>query len=232
MPVGSCRDSFCARAKPPFAPMTAIAPQKPRWRGFSHKWSFVASLPIGALFVAAQGGRALVAAFVYASCVSFMFGASALYHRVNWSPKVEPSMMQVDKTGIYLMIAGTFTPVVSVGISGRFSNALLATVWVLTAILIANLWMPWTPPYGLVTASYIGVGWLGLLAVPGMWTQVGPTFTFMILGGGLLFTIGGILLALRKPRLWPTTFGYHELWHVLVIAGATIHFVALLVYVF
>ncbi len=212
--------------------MTAVAPPKPRWRGVSHKWSFVVSVPIGIAFVATQSAGEWLPALIYAACVSFMFGASALYHRINWSERTEPRMMQVDKTGIYLMIAGTFTPIVGVGLEGRLANVLLVVVWVLTIILIVNLWMPWKPPYGLITGTYVGVGWLGVLAMPGMWTQISPVFMVMILFGGLLFTIGGFLLALRKPDPWPLTFGYHEVWHVLVITGATIHFVALALYVF
>lgn len=214
---------------PPSSP--AAAATKPRWRGFSHKWSFIFWIPVGIGLVGVQFDGEWVAALVYAICVAAMFGLSALYHRINWSHDLEPSMLQLDKTGIYLMIAGTFTPI-AINLDGGRYDLLLLVVWLLTAVLIAGLWVPWAPPFGVITASYIGVGWLGLLALPAMWDQFGPGFVALILVGGVMFTGGAFLLGVRRPRLRPETFGYHEVWHVLVIAGTLIHLVGLIRYVF
>ena len=211
--------------------MTAVAAPKPRWRGVSHQWSFFACIPIGIAVVATQLSGEWIAALVYVLCVLSMFGLSALYHRVDWSDRWRPHMLQLDKTGIYLMIAGSFTPI-AINLDGQRYDVLLTVVWALTAILIAGLWVPWTPPYGTITTTMMAVGWLGLLATPAMADQYGPGFVGYIVAGGLFFSIGAILLALRRPVLWPETFGYHELWHVLVILGSLIHFIGLVRYVF
>ena len=211
--------------------MTAVAGPKPRWRGVSHLWSFFVWIPIGVAVVTTQLSGEWIAALVYVLCVSAMFGLSALYHRVDWSDRLRPHMLQLDKTGIYLMIAGSFTPI-AVNLDGARYDLLLVVVWSLTAVLIAALWVPWTPPYGTITTTMMAVGWLGLLAIPAMADQFGVGLVVCIVIGGLFFSVGAVLLALRRPKLWPETFGYHELWHVLVIVGALVHFAGLALYVF
>ena len=172
-----------------------------------------------------------LAALVYVLCVSAMFGLSALYHRVDWSDRLRPHMLQLDKTGIYVMIAGSFTPVAAIGVGGRFGLTMLIGVYAVSLLLIAGLWSPWTPPYGLITGTYIGVGSIALLALPRFW-DLSPNFTILILLGGVLYVGGSFMLALRVPDPWPEIFGYHEVWHVLVFAASTIHYVAIWIWVF
>lgn len=205
---------------------------KPRLRGHLHQWCFVASIVVGVGLVVTRSGTAnTIAALIYAAGVVTMFGVSALFHRVEWTPAKVGPMLQLDKTGIYVMISASFTPVAAVGIGGRFGMTLLVAVWAVSLLLIAALWLPWTPPYGLTTGTYIGVSSIALLALPRMWNDISPLFTVLILLGGAMFIGGAFLLALRKPDPWPEVFGYHEVWHVLVFVAAAIHYVAITRYV-
>ena len=201
---------------------------RPRLRGVLHQWSFFGAIPVGAVLVATRDGAGeTLAALAYAIGVCTMFGVSALFHRVHWSPEKIQAMLQLDKTGIYVMIAGSFTPVVGIGIGGAFGITMMIAVYIVCAVLIAGLWLPWNPPYGVITATYIGVGCIAFLALPAMWNDISPEFTILILVGGVLFTGGSFLLALRIPDPWPRTFGYHEVWHTLVFIAAVIHYVAI-----
>jgi len=205
---------------------------RPRFRGVLHQWSFFAALIVGVVVVVTRSGAsATIAAAIYGVGVCTMFGVSALFHRVEWTPaKVQP-MLQLDKTGIYVVIACSFTPVLWLGVGGRFGIVMLVAVWAISLILIAGLWLPWSPPYGVITGTYIGVGSIAFLALPSMWTDISPIFVILILIGGVLFTGGSFLLALRMPDPWPETFGYHEVWHVLVFVAAIVHYVAITSYV-
>ena len=213
--------------------MTAVAASKPRLRGVFHQWSFVATLVIGIALVSTRSGLTdTIAASVYATAVAVMFGVSALFHRVNWSPSMSGPMLQLDKTGIYIMIAGSFTPIAIVGLGGTFAITMLVVFWTISVVLIVALWLPWTPPYGLTTGTYIGIGSLGVLSLPAMWTDISPNFTIMILLGGVLFIAGSFMLALRRPDPWPEVFGYHEVWHVVVMLATFVHFIAIAIWVF
>ncbi|MCP3934247.1 MAG: hypothetical protein GY708_02620 [Actinomycetia bacterium] len=209
----------------------AVRP-KPLLRGVFHKWSFIASILVGVALVVGPASDEWPSAVIYAACVATMFGASALYHRIDWSPKTEPRMMQVDKTAIYMMIAGTFTPVAVAGLDGPGATWLLIVVWSLSAILIAGLWIPWEPPYGTITTTYVALGLVAALSMPTIWRDVGPELALLLLIGGVLYFVGGILLAVRQPDPWPRVFGYHEVWHVVVIVAATIHYVGIALYVY
>lgn len=209
-----------------------VAARKPRLRGVSHQWAFLASLLVGAgLVLTRSTGRGMAAAAIYAVSLSFMFGASALLHRVDWSPRTEDWMQRLDKTGIYLAIAGPLTVVLWVGVEISHRAAFIALVWLLTGVLIAILWSPLSPPRGTTTATFVGLGGLGILALPAMWSQIGTPFVILVLGGGALYTAGAILLGLRRPDPWPEVFGYHEFWHVLTLVAASMHFVALTAWV-
>lgn len=212
-------------------PTLATRP-KPRLRGVFHTWFFFFSIIAGGALILGPASGDWLPALVYAACVAAMFGASALYHRINWTPKVAPKMMQVDKTAIYLMIAGTFTPIAAAGLDGPGSTWLLIVVWALALVLIAGLWIPWEPPYGTITTTYVVLGCVAALSMPAIWNQISPAFTVLLLVGGVLFTIGAVLLAIRRPDPWPRVFGYHEVWHVIVIVAAALHYVGIAIYVY
>ena len=205
---------------------------KPRFRGVSHKWAFFVALLAGAvLVIAAPSGRATLAATVYAVSVVAMFGASALYHRVDWkSVAARRWMRRLDHSMIYLLIAGTYTPFALLVLEGGLAKAVLIAVWGGAALGIAlkMLW-PDTPKW-LTAAVYIALGWVAVIAFPQLASELGVVGMALVAGGGLLYTAGAVVYALQRPNPAPAVFGYHEIFHVLVIAAALLQFVAVAAY--
>ncbi len=205
---------------------------KPRLRGVSHQWAFFVALVAGAvLVIAAPSGKATVAAIVYALSMVAMFGASALYHRVDWrSPAARRWMRSLDHSMIYLLIAGTYTPFALLVLDGGLSRAVLIAIWGGAALGIAlkMLW-PNTPKW-LTAAVYVTLGWVAVIAFPELARELGVVGMALVAGGGVLYTAGAVVYALRKPDPVPAVFGYHEIFHVLVIAAAALQFVAVAAY--
>jgi hemolysin III len=201
-------------------------PPKPRLRGVLHKWAFFASLALGAsLVVFAPGGRGTVAAAIYAASVAALFGVSALYHSVDWKrPASRRWMRRLDHTMIFVLIAGSYTPFALVVLEGPIATAILIVVWV-GAAAGAVMKLAWIDaPKWLVTLIYVLLGWVGVAVFPHMLEELGVTPTAMVGAGGVLYTLGALVYALRRPDPAPTVFGYHELFHVLVIAAAAIQY--------
>ena len=205
---------------------------KPRLRGVSHQWAFFAALVAGVvLVVAAPSGRATLAAAIYAVTVVAMFGASALYHRVDWkSLAARRWMRRLDHSMIYLLIAGTYTPFALLVLDGGLAKAVLIAVWGGAALGIGlKLLWPDTPKW-LTAGVYVTLGWVAVIAFPQLASELGPVGMALVAGGGLLYTAGAVVYALRRPDPVPTVFGYHEIFHVLVIAAAVLQFVAVAAY--
>ncbi len=205
---------------------------RPRLRGVLHQWAFVLALPLGVLLVfAAEGSRARVAAAVFAFTVVAMFAASALYHRVNWSPERRILLRRIDHTAIYFLIAGTYTPFGLLALSGAWQVTVLAIVWSGAALAMGLkfLWPygPWW--FGAVVG--VGLGWVGVVAVPELWENAGATATLLALGGGLFYTLGALVYARQKPDPSPHVFGFHELFHALVIAAVALQYAAVAIVV-
>jgi hemolysin III len=197
----------------------------PRLRGVVHLGAFIVSVPAGVvLVVTAPPGWAQVAAAVYACGLSFMFGASALLHRRRWYPHTRRVLDRLDHTGIMLCIAGTFTPVAGIGATGWVRATCLAVAWGGALVTIAYDWLPLPRVRGLATGAFLAIGWVGALVLPELWQNVGVLSVAGILAGGVVYTVGAVLLVNRHPDPWPETFGYHEVWHVFVTAAAAIHF--------
>jgi hemolysin III len=200
---------------------------RPRFRGVSHEWAFFLSLGAGAaLVVDASGARARIAASVFAACVAAMFGASALYHRVLW-PTAERRRLfaKLDHAAIYLLIAGTYTPFGLLVLEGAWRWAVLAVVWTGAACAIA-LKVAWCAAPKWVAASIgIGLGWVGIVAIPEL-AKVGAAGLALLVVGGLCYTVGAVIYARRRPDPVPNAFGYHEVFHALVIAAAACQYVA------
>ena len=156
-----------------------------------------------------------------------MFGASALYHRGNWSPATAKRLLQLDHTAIFLMIAGTYTPIALLATDGATRVATLTAVWVVAAAGIVFEWMPVPAPRGYVTTVYMCLGWIGAFSFVPLYESTGWSGVLLIAGGGLLYTIGAIVHAAHKPDPWPDTFGYHEIFHVFVILAALMHYCAI-----
>jgi hemolysin III len=205
--------------------------QKPRLRGVSHQWAFFVSLGAGAaLVLAASGTTAVIAMSVYAFSLSAMLGTSALYHRVTWTPEVRQWMRRLDHTMIFVFIAGTYTPFALLVMHGTLANVVLIVVWA-TAVggLILNLvWI--SAPYWVTSVIYLSTGWVAVVSLPQLWNEIGPVGVGMIALGGVLYSAGAVVYAKRKPDPRPQVFGYHEIFHVLVIAAAAVQYVAVAAY--
>ena len=207
-------------------------PVKPRLRGVSHQWAFFVALVAGVvLVIVAPSGRATLAATIYAISVAAMFGASALYHRIDWkSGSARRWMRRLDHSMIYVLIAGTYTPFALLVLDGGLARAILITVWSGAALGIAlkMLW-PDTPKW-LTAAVYVALGWVAVAAFPQLAGEIGVLGMTLLAGGGLLYTAGAVVYALRRPDPAPAVFGYHEIFHVLVIAAALLQYVAVAAY--
>jgi hemolysin III len=200
---------------------------RPRLRGVFHQYAFFTSLGLGALLVvAASGIRERVSAAIFAGAVGTMFGVSALYHRVTWKPTARRWMRRLDHAAIYLLIAGTYTPFGLLALSGVWRWTVLPIVWggALAAILLKLAWVD--GPKWLSAAIGIALGWAGIGALPQLWEHAGPSGVALLLLGGMLYTLGAVVYALRKPDPAPAVFGYHELFHALVIAAAACQYAA------
>jgi hemolysin III len=148
---------------------------------------------------------------------------SALYHRPTWGPRARLWMRRLDHSAIFLLIAGTFTPICLL-VGDRRARVMLAVVWVGAGlgILRALLWP--RAPRALATGLYLLLGWAAVPLVPAMYRAIGPVSLGLLAGGGLLYSIGAVIYATRRPDPFPRVFGYHEVFHALVVAAAGLHF--------
>jgi hemolysin III len=207
----------------------AIALVKPKLRGVSHEWAFFLSLGFGtALIVLAKTPEATLAVAIYAVSLSALFGTSALYHRVDWTrPHVRLWMRRLDHSMIFFLIAGTYTPFALLVLDGPLADAILAVVW-LGAVAGAVVEMVWIRhPKWVAALIYLAIGWVAVAAFPELWTEMGAAGALLVAAGGLLYTAGAVVYAIQRPNPSPATFGYHEVFHLLVIAAAAAHFAAI-----
>ncbi|HSK16901.1 MAG TPA: hemolysin III family protein [Gaiellaceae bacterium] len=207
---------------------TAIPSAKPRLRGLSHGVAFFLALPLGAvLSVKAPTALGRASAIVFGASVAAMFGASALYHRVSWSPRPRRWMRRLDHTGIYVLIAGTYTPFGLLVLRGSWSIAVLAIVWsgAAAAIALRFLWVE--APEWLSALIGVALGWVGVVVFPQVLAEIGLGPSLLVVAGGLAYTAGAVIYALRRPDPFPTVFGFHELFHVCVIAAVACHYAAI-----
>ncbi len=205
---------------------------KPKLRGWIHEGAFPVSIGAGAVLVAlASGGRERLALLIYAISLSALLGTSALYHRVNWRrPSARRWMRRLDHSMIFLLIAGTLTPFALLVLDGALATAVLIAVWVGAAagILVELLWTD--SPRWVSVAVYLIVGWIGAVAFPAIVARAGIGAGALIAAGALMYTVGAIIYALQRPDPRPAVFGYHEIFHVLVVAAAAAHFTAIAIY--
>jgi hemolysin III len=201
-------------------------PIKPRLRGVSHQWAFFVSLLTGsALVIAAPSGRATFASAVYAASVAALFGTSALYHRVSWPSQAGRRWMRrLDHSMIFLLIAGTYTPFALLVLDGTLATVILVLVWGGAAggIVLKLVWID--APKPVVATVYVVLGWVAVIAFPDLLDKLGFAGTAMLAAGGLLYTMGAVVYALRRPDPVPAVFGYHEVFHALVISAATLQY--------
>jgi hemolysin III len=205
--------------------------ERPRLRGVLHQAGFVVALLVGAVFLGTVDGRRLAAAAAFATSASFMLGASALYHRVTWGPRAREWMRRLDHAGIYLLIAGTYTPVGLLSLHGALQRVVLAVVWsgAGAAILVKLCWV--RSPKWLSALFGIALGWVGVAVLPQLARSAGLAAVTLLAAGGLAYTVGAIVYARRKPDFAPSVFGYHELFHALTLVALTCQYVAIAFFV-
>ena len=206
----------------------AIASVKPKLRGVSHEWAFFLSLGFGvALIALADTPRATLAVAIYAVSLSALFGTSALYHRVDWArPSVRQWMRRLDHSMIFFLIAGTYTPFALLVLDGTLAMAILAVVWTgaIAGAIVEMIWID--HPKWASALIYLSLGWVAVATFPELWSSMGVAGTLLVAAGGLLYTAGAVVYAIQRPNPNPAVFGYHEIFHLLVIAAAVAHFSA------
>jgi hemolysin III len=184
----------------------------------------VVAVGLGVTLVLVAGRQHAPAFAIYGLAVAGLFGASALYHRGRWQPVVRARLQRVDHSMIFVLIAGTYTPVCVYVLDGRLGPALLAVVWT-GALMAAALELRPTPaPRWVLVVLSIGLGWVALPALPAVLDELGWVATALIGVGGVLYTVGAVIYARRRPDPLPDVFGYHEVFHALTIAGAASHY--------
>ncbi|HEX5853696.1 MAG TPA: hemolysin III family protein [Solirubrobacteraceae bacterium] len=205
--------------------MAPAGPVKPLLRGVSHEYAFFVSLGCGvALILAASDGRARLAASIYAVAVSALLGTSALYHRVTWRPRARRWMRRLDHSMIFVLIAGTYTPFALLALKGSLAHAILIVVWVgaLGGVIFKLVWID--APKWLFAAVYVALGWVSVAIFGELPAAIGWLGVMGLAAGGLLYTLGAIVYASGRPDPAPRVFGYHEVFHALVIAAAALHY--------
>jgi hemolysin III len=206
-------------------------PPKPRFRGVVHQWSFFVALAAGAALVAwAPAGRATAASAVYAGALAGLLGTSALYHRITWQPRARAWLRRLDHSMIFVLIAGTYTPFAVLVLDGTLSDVVLIGVWsgALAGIVFTLIWVE--APKWLTAACYVGLGWFSVIAVPQIVSRTGAGAAALLALGGVAYTVGAVIYARKRPDPRPATFGYHEIFHVLVVVAAAAHFTAVAVF--
>jgi hemolysin III len=199
------------------AAVEAIARVKPRMRGVSHEL--------------AEGPKATLATAIYAVSLSALFGVSALYHRIDWKrPEARRWMRRLDHTMIFFLIAGTVTPFAALVLEPPLATALLIAVWAGAAAgtIVELVWTD--SPKWVSAIVYVAVGLIGAAGFPAIIIESGLMAGVLIAGGGALYATGAIVYAAQRPDPSPSVFGYHEIFHVLVIAAAAAHFAAVALY--
>jgi hemolysin III len=206
-------------------------PPRPLLRGTLHQAGFVIACAVGAVFVSTVEGRRLVAAAVFAASAAAMLGASALYHRVDWSARARLWMRRVDHAGVYLLIAGTYTAVGLLALHGSLQHVVLGLVWggAGAAILAKLCWV--ASPKWLSAVVGVLLGWVGVVALPQLVRTTGPAAVALLGAGGVAYTVGAVIYARRKPDPLPAVFGYHEIFHALTLIALACQYVAIAFFV-
>jgi hemolysin III len=199
---------------------------KPLLRGVSHEIAaFIAVPACLALVLGAKSGPAQLGAATYGASLVGLFLASAVFHRPTWSPRARLRVGRLDNSAIFLLIAGTYTPVCLV-VGGALGHTLLAIVWIGASMgIVFTLAWPLAPK-PLMAAIYVLLGWVFIPASVRLEAALGAPALVLVVVGGLVYTAGAVVYALRRPDPFPRVFGYHEIFHALVIAAAVCHFVA------
>jgi hemolysin III len=202
--------------------------QRPLWRGSIHQAAFFMSLgACGLLLALASTKLVLVSFLVYSFGLLSLFGTSAIYHRLDWSIDARSILKRCDHSAIFLLIAGTFTPVCLLALPDPSGVQLLKIIWSVAVLGILKT-IFWThAPRWLSVLFYIGMGWSILPYLGDLKTSLGETSLIFLALGGVFYSVGAVFYALKKPVLYPKYFGYHELFHSMTLVAAILHFVVI-----
>lgn len=196
---------------------------KPLLRGHFHQAAFFTAFGACLMLISkSQDKLSVCAAIIYSFSLIFLLGTSALYHRINWEPQARQMMKRLDHCAIYILIAGTFTPVCLLALGAESGQKLLITIWSVAIFGVVQSLFFVNAPKWLSAILYVVAGYLILPYISELKDKVNLT---LLIGGGVIYTIGAITYALKKPNFKPLVFGYHEVFHILVIIAATFHFI-------
>lgn len=201
---------------------------KPTWRGWLHAGTFPVAVAAGiVLIVLAQGAPAKWASAVFMATSMLLFGASAVYHRFNWGPKAKAVLKRIDHANIFLLIAGTYTPIAVLALPPEKGLLLLSLVWTgaLIGILFRVFWIG--APRWLYVALYLVLGWAAVMYIVDLF-QANAAMMTLVIVGGVLYTLGAVVYAMKRPNPWPGHFGFHEIFHVCTVLAFLCHWTACL----
>jgi hemolysin III len=201
---------------------------KPTWRGWIHAGVLPIVIAAGiVLIVLADGVAAKVTGAVFYASSILLFGNSALYHRFNWKPKTKLALKRIDHANIFLLIAGSYTPITWLALEREKAILLLAIIWG-TAILGIGFRIFWiTAPRWLYVPIYVGMGW-GAMAFIADFMNANAAMMILILVGGLCYTVGAVVYGLKKPNPFPGKFGFHEIFHTFTVLAFMCHWTGIL----
>jgi hemolysin III len=199
---------------------------RPLLRGVIHQYSFFLSLLAGGTLIALAAPPARVGVGIYAASLSALLGTSAVYHRVTWSVPTRRWVGRLDHSMINVLIAGTYTPFGLCAVVGSTASVLLLPIWAAAAAGIALHIVWFDAPKWLSALTYVVIGWIGAAAMPGLAEQLGWGPMWLLIAGGVLYSLGAGVYALRRPDPIPHVFGYHEVFHSLVVLAAMSHYAA------
>lgn len=198
---------------------------RPVWRGRIHTWAFVLAIPaVVVLLALATDSVSRAGAAIFGLSLVAVYGVSAAYHRLARTPRAQRIMRRLDHSMIFVLIAGTYTPICLVALPPPWAPRLLVVVWSMTAVgIVIKVWgTDW-----LLAASnglYLVMGWLAILAFPLLLRSMSPIMLSLLVTGGVLYTVGAVLFYLRRPDPRPEVFGYHEVWHAFTVLAGVSHF--------
>ena len=205
---------------------------KPRFRGFLHLLAFSSALTLAPILIVVTPGiadRFIMA--IYAISIVGLFGISALYHRNVWSERSATIVRRLDHSMIFIATAATHTPIALIALPTGPGWTLFGVVWAGALFGIAARVFATDAPYWMIAVPYVVVGWCSLIVINHLWSSLGIAgFTLMLVGGGL-YTLGALIYAIHRPNPWPQSFGYHEIFHLLTVAGAACHYVVIAIFV-
>ena len=204
-----------------------VAAVKPRLRGWLHAGTFPVALVAGlVLTVLAPEGRARIGALVFTVTAALLFGTSAVYHRGTWSARVHGVLKRLDHSNIFLIIAGSYTPFALTLLPADQARSLLLIVWLgaIGGVLFRVFWVG--APRWLYTPIYVALGWVAVFYFGPLLQHGGPAIVALIAAGGLLYTLGALVYATKRPDPSPRWFGFHEVFHAFTVAAFITHYIA------